>query len=87
MICNMGAGSLTYTAPEVLQAGKMTKAGDVYSFAVLLVELWSGCASYTDQNYYGVSLQLHIRESLDAWKPQTAAGLSCTCTAGERKMF
>ena len=38
----------------------MTKASDVYSFAILLLELWSGTASHTDQNYYGVSLQSHI---------------------------
>ncbi|BDA51502.1 probable mitogen-activated protein kinase kinase kinase 11 [Coccomyxa sp. Obi] len=51
---SIATGSLSYMAPEVLQAGKMTKASDVYSFAILLRELWSGCASYTDQDYYGV---------------------------------
>lgn len=52
-------------APEVLGAAKMTRASDVYSFAVLLLELWSGCASYTDQNYYGVSLRLKLCNSFE----------------------
>ena len=77
----MGAGSLTYTAPEVLQTGKMTKASDVYSFAVLLLELWSGCAFYPDQNYYGVSLQSHPCKDLVARQAPAAAGLPCAHTS------
>ncbi|CAL8465657.1 g5193 [Coccomyxa elongata] len=53
-ICIDMPGSLAYMAPEVLQAGRMSKGSDVYSFAILLLELWSGTASCTDQDYYGV---------------------------------
>lgn len=53
----MNAGSLPYLAPEVLQMGGLTKAADVYSYAILLLELWSGEAAYQDQNYHGVSIR------------------------------
>lgn len=41
-------------APEVLEINEMTKAGDVYSFAILLLELWSGVVAYPDENYFRV---------------------------------
>jgi hypothetical protein len=47
-------------APEVLEINEMTKAGDVYSFAILLLELWSGVVAYPDENYFRVrSLAKH----------------------------
>ena len=54
-ILTTNAGSLPYLAPEVLQHNKVTKAGDVYSFAILLLEMWTGSVAYQDQNYHGVS--------------------------------
>ena len=36
------AGTIAYMSPELLQQGKLTKLNDVYSFAMLLIELWNG---------------------------------------------
>ena len=36
------AGTIAYMSPELLQHGKLTKLNDVYSFAMLLIELWNG---------------------------------------------
>ena len=35
-------GTVSYCAPELLQEGKLTKAADVYSFAMLMWEVCSG---------------------------------------------
>jgi len=35
------AGTAAYMAPELLQKGKMTRAADVYSFAMIMVELFT----------------------------------------------
>lgn len=34
-------GTAAYMAPELLQRGKMTRAADVYSFAMIMVELYT----------------------------------------------
>ncbi|BDA50832.1 probable mitogen-activated protein kinase kinase kinase 11 at C-terminar half [Coccomyxa sp. Obi] len=47
-------GSLPYVAPEVLQSGEVAKSADVYSFAVLLLEMWCGNAGFSNDNYHGV---------------------------------
>ncbi|KAK9907747.1 hypothetical protein WJX75_009157 [Coccomyxa subellipsoidea] len=47
-------GSLPYVAPEVLQRGEVARPADVYSFAVLLLELWCGSAAYAGENNHGV---------------------------------
>ncbi|BDA50831.1 probable mitogen-activated protein kinase kinase kinase 12 at C-terminar half [Coccomyxa sp. Obi] len=47
-------GSLPYVAPEVLQNGELAKRADVYSFAVMLLEMWTGQAAYADENYHSV---------------------------------
>ncbi|BDA51505.1 probable mitogen-activated protein kinase kinase kinase 9 at C-terminar half [Coccomyxa sp. Obi] len=87
-ICIDMPGSLQYTAPEALQAGKMTKSSDVYSFAILLLELWSGCASYTDQNYYGVlySVVCGCRPSVPADAPGGYRALLEACWADDPGM-
>jgi hypothetical protein len=36
------AGTIAYSGPEVLRSGAITKHGDVYSFAMLMLELWTG---------------------------------------------
>lgn len=33
----------------------MAKAADVYSFAVLLLEMWCGNAGFSNDSYHGVS--------------------------------
>ncbi|CAL8462734.1 g2267 [Coccomyxa elongata] len=47
-------GSLPYVAPEVLQNGEVAKRADVYSFAIMLLEMWTGKAAYADENYHSV---------------------------------
>ena len=42
-------GTLQYTAPEVLLRRVATPASDVFSLAVLLVELATGVAPYSDR--------------------------------------
>ncbi len=35
-------------APEVLQTGSLSMAADVYSFAMIMLELWTGETIYKD---------------------------------------
>ena len=42
------AGTVAYMAPEVLQMGSLSMAADVYSFAMIMLELWTGEAIYKD---------------------------------------
>ena len=49
------AGSLPFVAPEVLQNGELAKSADMYSFAVMLLEMWTGRGAYADENYHSVS--------------------------------
>ena len=42
------AGTVAYMAPEVLQTGSLSMAADVYSFAMIMLELWTGETIYKD---------------------------------------
>ena len=53
-LCN--AGTIAYVAPEVLQIGSMARPADVYSFAMLLLELWEGELVYRGVNTHQVYL-------------------------------
>ena len=44
-------GTVSYCAPELLQEGKLTKAADVYSFAMLMWEIYSGTALFQGLSY------------------------------------
>ena len=46
--CHPPAGTVAYMAPEVLQMGSLSMAADVYSFAMIMLELWTGEAIYKD---------------------------------------
>jgi hypothetical protein len=52
-MCN--AGTVAYVGPEVLQRGAIAMPADVYSFAMLLMELWTGDIMYKGINYHQVS--------------------------------
>ena len=41
---------MSYCAPELLKEGKLTKAADVYSFAMIMWEMYSGTALFRGMN-------------------------------------
>ena len=43
-------GTVSYCAPELLKEGKLTKAADVYSFAMIMWEMYSGTALFRGMN-------------------------------------
>ena len=57
------AGTVAYMAPEVLQKGAMAMPADVYSFAMLMLELWTGCIVYSGINSHQVL-------TTSVWGPQ-----------------
>eukprot|EP00727_Mastigamoeba_balamuthi_P012055 m51a1_g7472 putative serine-threonine protein (958) ;mRNA; r:178397-182922 len=46
-----GLGTPIYMAPEVLNAGQYTNAADVYSFSIMLWELWKDEVPYSTANF------------------------------------
>ena len=51
-------------SPEVLQRGCISKPGDVYSFAMLMLEVWTGEVLYRGILYHQVGLQLVQHDSI-----------------------
>ncbi|CAK0758375.1 hypothetical protein CVIRNUC_002615 [Coccomyxa viridis] len=51
-------GTVAYMAPEVLQKGAMAMPADVYSFAMLMLELWTGEIVYSGINSHQVLFQV-----------------------------
>ena len=54
-ILALSAGTVSYCAPELLKEGKLTKATDVYSFAMIMWEMYSGTALFRGMNSSQVS--------------------------------
>ena len=50
----MCAGTVAYMSPEMLQRGAMAMPADVYSFAMIMLELWSGEIVYKGVNSHQV---------------------------------
>ncbi len=48
-------------APEVLQRGVVAMPADVYSYSMLMLELWEGEPVYKDVNMHQVSAQFLLR--------------------------
>ncbi|CAG8603874.1 7829_t:CDS:1, partial [Ambispora gerdemannii] len=46
-----GYGVLAYTAPEVLQHGRRTKASDIYAIGILIWEIIHGQGPFSDYTY------------------------------------
>ena len=46
-------------APEVLQTGSLSMAADVYSFAMIMIELWTGKTIYKDFPAHQVTCEAH----------------------------
>ena len=57
-------------APEVLQKGAMAMPADVYSFAMLMLELWTGEIVYSGINSHQVALRQALPARLRLPKPR-----------------
>ncbi len=47
-------GTTSYMAPELLSSGKLNKAGDVYSYGILLLEMLTGKRAFSGMRYVEV---------------------------------
>ncbi|KAG2490397.1 hypothetical protein HYH03_011197 [Edaphochlamys debaryana] len=79
-------GSITHMAPEVLVQGRVSKASDVYSFGILLYELYTGQQAYWDVP--PPMLAYHVattggRPMLPPHCPTGFRGLAKACWAAE----
>ncbi|GIL72275.1 hypothetical protein Vretimale_424 [Volvox reticuliferus] len=79
-------GSITHMAPEVLLHGRVSKASDVYSFGILLYELYTGDQAYLDVPQ--PMLAYHVTTSggrpvLPPHCPAAYRGLAKACWAPE----
>lgn len=75
-------GVLPYVAPEVLQSQPYTQASDVYSFAVVAYELFSGLPPYYDQVHdvnLGVKICQGLRPQFQIKIPQLLEDLVNRC--------
>ncbi|BDA50694.1 probable tyrosine-protein kinase SYK at C-terminar half [Coccomyxa sp. Obi] len=59
-------GTVAYVAPEVLQRGVMAMPADVYSYSMLMLELWSGELVYKGVNIHQVMFQVFGGQKPDA---------------------
>ncbi|GLC44203.1 hypothetical protein PLESTB_000752900 [Pleodorina starrii] len=79
-------GSITHMAPEVLVQGRVSKSSDVYSFGILLYELYTGQQAYWDVPQ--PMLAYHVanaggRPLLPSQCPAAYRGLAKACWASE----
>ncbi|KAI8463568.1 MAG: kinase-like domain-containing protein [Monoraphidium minutum] len=79
-------GTLTHMAPERLIKGKMSAAGDVYAFGIMMWELWAGSSAFTGMHFgqvcQAVSMRGH-RPDVPAGMPAPYAALMADCWAQE----
>ncbi|CAL5221171.1 g3314 [Coccomyxa viridis] len=63
-------GTVSYCAPELLKEGKLTKAADVYSFAMMMWEMYSGTALFRGMNSSQVFFKI-----ITGYRPQVPADM------------
>ena len=68
-------GTPLYMAPEVLEGNEYTVIADVFSFAIMLAEIWNGCEPYCE--YEGKAIWALIQSILE--------GRVCIITSSPRK--
>ena len=66
---------MSYCAPELLKEGKLTKATDVYSFAMIMWEMYSGTALFRGMNSSQASLL--VNRVRDASSPVFSVRILC----------
>lgn len=49
-IDTFSCGTITHTAPELMDEGHLSKAADVFAAGVLMWELWAGCGAWSGMN-------------------------------------
>ncbi|WIA39969.1 hypothetical protein OEZ86_013399 [Tetradesmus obliquus] len=83
-------GTITHAAPEVLLSGKQTKAGDVYSFGMLIWEVLHGRSPYSDCHHeVEIMERVLVKQGRPAWDPAACtsspqlASLAAQCWASE----
>ena len=57
MLC---PGTVSYCAPELLKEGKLTKAADVYSFDMIMWEMYSSTALFRGMNSSQVGILISL---------------------------
>lgn len=82
-------GTAAYMAPDVINGGKYEAADDVYSYGVLLHEIFTGCMPYAGlramQVMYGVANdELRPKSRLDVHIPGEVRALIESCWAAKR---
>jgi len=79
-------GTVQYMSPELLSAGRLTRAADVWAFGITLIELWEGESAFNDmtaaQVYYSI-VQLKQQPRLPADCPEKFAALLRGCLKQE----
>ncbi|GBF92133.1 kinase [Raphidocelis subcapitata] len=55
-------GTVTHMPPELLRLGKLSPAGDVYAFAIIMWELYTGCVAFDRQHYGEVFERVVLRD-------------------------
>ncbi|WVZ61266.1 hypothetical protein U9M48_011168, partial [Paspalum notatum var. saurae] len=56
-------GTIGYVAPEYGQGGQVSPCGDVYSFGIVILELFTGMAPTHDMFGHGLTLQKHAENA------------------------
>lgn len=75
-------GVLPYVAPEVLKGGEYVSASDVYSFGIIMVEIFTGYPPYHDlphDEYLAVHICQGLRPKIKNRTPQLLLDLVNSC--------
>ncbi|KAL0035971.1 hypothetical protein WJX77_009876 [Trebouxia sp. C0004] len=75
-------GTISYMPPELLSQGKMTRAADVYSFGMLMWEMYTGCSLFkgltVGQVFFMVVYEAH-RPAVPEDCPEAFTALMTSC--------
>lgn len=79
-------GVLPYIAPEVLMKEQYTKASDIYSFGMIMLEIFTGCRPYHDTSHdenLAIKICLGSKPEIKCKVPQLFLALINKCLDGE----